>query len=97
MEWEAIKAVITTGGATGAVVGIAFYVIRSMMTLGDKYLSMQLQNQMTIISSHEKERGAWMTTLTKFNEAIDRSSGYQREEHSKMILILEGLERASKN
>lgn len=95
MDGEAVKQLVTSGGSMGIIAWIAFYMVREVLKIGDKHLTAQANNQMKIIENHEKERTAWMITLQKFNDTIDRAASFQREEHTKMIQILEGLERSA--
>lgn len=87
------KEIAANFSATACIAWIAFYVVKKVIELGDKYLGKQLESQMTILANHEKERIGWIDALKKFNESLDRFSGYQREEHAKMMQILEGLEK----
>lgn len=92
MEWHTILEAIKALGPTGVTVGAAFWAIFQIIKIGDKHFAEQTQNTMKIIQNHEVERSTWINTLVKLNDMIDRSSGYQRQEHAQMIEILRVLQ-----
>jgi len=91
IDWDSVKNLGTTAGVTGFIVWLAYFAIKRVLEIGEEFLARLLTNQMSILQSHEKERGLWMETLKKFNESIDRSASYQREEHARMLMCLEDL------
>lgn len=93
VDWNIVKAVGVSGFVTIAVVWIAFWIIKKVLELGDKHLSQSYQNKMEIIKNHTEERKAWLSTIQAFNQQMERSASYQREEHARMIHILEGIEK----
>lgn len=104
IDFKVVQDLGLTVFVTINILWFCIWLVKTIISIGSKHLEVSqlaMTNMikahddkvMTILTHHEEERQKWMMSQEKYQEKIDRAMAYQREEHNKMMTILESIER----
>ena len=96
MDWDVIQKVGLNVFVTVSVLSCCVWLVRTIIAIGNQHLTNTFASLQAIINQHNEERSKWLVTIEKFIDKIERGMEYQRNEHMKILAILEDLEQEIK-
>ena len=86
MDWKIVQDLGLTVFVTVSVMSACFWLVKTIIGIGNQHLTTSSNNIMLLLKSHEEERAKWIGTIDKYTDKIERSMEFIEKEHSNIIL-----------
>jgi len=91
--FETIAKTGITAFVVVAVLYGSFWLIKKVLDIYERHMQRMETRHENDHKDHREERNKWLETYAKYTEKIDQAMTYQRDEHQRMMSILDSLDR----